>query len=175
MEKVEVQARCGDFDVFADYGENRAVCIVGPYVVDLAFAEAETGQNRRRNADGLADDVVAAHRLEREYFDAAYDILPDFFGIETPEHPGHQGTGIQLAVGFEREGIENKEVERALLETARRAEDLRPLMKNIAGIMADSTEENFKEEGRPDKWQELAKATIKHCKKRSLSNYSRWY
>ena len=61
--------------------------------------------------------------------------------------------------------IENKEVERALIETARKAEDLRPLMKNIAGIMADSTEENFKEEGRPDKWQELAEATIKHRKK----------
>ena len=61
--------------------------------------------------------------------------------------------------------IDNKKVEQALLETARRAEDLRPLMKNIAGIMADSTEENFKEEGRPDKWQELAEATIKHRKK----------
>ena len=61
--------------------------------------------------------------------------------------------------------IDNKEVEQALLETARRTEDLRPLMKNIAGIMADSTEENFKEEGRPDKWQELAEATIKQRKK----------
>ena len=61
--------------------------------------------------------------------------------------------------------IDNKKVEQALLETARRAEDLRPLMKNIAGIMADSTEENFKEEGRPDKWQELAESTIKHRKK----------
>ena len=61
--------------------------------------------------------------------------------------------------------IDNKEVEQALLETARRAEDLRPLMKNIAGIMADSTEENFKEEGRPDKWQKLAESTIKQRKK----------
>jgi phage virion morphogenesis protein len=31
-------------------------------------------------------------------------------------------------------------------------------MRNIAGIMADSTEENFKEQGRP-KWQDLAEAT----------------
>lgn len=61
--------------------------------------------------------------------------------------------------------IDNKEVEQALLETARRAEDLRPLMKNISGIMADSTEENFKEEGRPDKWQELSEKTIKKRKK----------
>ena len=57
--------------------------------------------------------------------------------------------------------LDNKEVERALLEVAQKCEDMRPLMKNIAGIMADSTEENFAQEGRPDKWQELAKSTIK--------------
>ena len=34
-------------------------------------------------------------------------------------------------------------------------------MKNIAGIFAYSTEENFKEEGRPDKWTELSESTIK--------------
>lgn len=61
--------------------------------------------------------------------------------------------------------INNKEVEEALREVAKKTEDLRPLMKNIAGIMADSTEENFKEEGRPDKWKELAEATIKQRKK----------
>ncbi len=57
--------------------------------------------------------------------------------------------------------LDNKEVERALLEVAQKCEDMRPLMKNIAGIMADSTEENFAQEGRPDKWQELAESTIK--------------
>ena len=31
-------------------------------------------------------------------------------------------------------------------------------MKNIAGIMTDSTEENFKEEGRP-KWKDLSEKT----------------
>ena len=36
--------------------------------------------------------------------------------------------------------LDNKEVERALLEVAQKCEDMRPLMKNIAGIMADSTE-----------------------------------
>lgn len=34
-------------------------------------------------------------------------------------------------------------------------------MKNIAGIFAYSTEENFKNEGRPDKWTELSESTIK--------------
>ena len=42
--------------------------------------------------------------------------------------------------------LDNKEVERALLEVAQKTTELRPLMRNIAGIMADSTEENFREE-----------------------------
>lgn len=54
--------------------------------------------------------------------------------------------------------IDNKEVEKALLEIAQKTSNLRPLMKNIAGIMADSTEENFKEEGRP-KWKDLSEKT----------------
>jgi phage virion morphogenesis protein len=54
--------------------------------------------------------------------------------------------------------LDNEKVEEALLEVAKKATELRPLMRNIAGIMADSTEENFKEQGRP-KWQDLAEAT----------------
>ena len=61
--------------------------------------------------------------------------------------------------------IENKEVEKALLEIAKRTENLRPLMKNIAGILAYSTEENFKNEGRPDKWTDLANVTKKKREK----------
>ena len=61
--------------------------------------------------------------------------------------------------------IDNKQVQEALLKVAAKAETLRPLMKNIAGIMADATEENFAKEGRPDKWQELAESTIKKRKK----------
>jgi len=57
--------------------------------------------------------------------------------------------------------IDNKEVESRLLYLAQRSENLRPLMKNIAGIFAYSTEENFKNEGRPDKWTELSESTIK--------------
>ena len=57
--------------------------------------------------------------------------------------------------------LDNKAVEKALLQVAQKCENMRPLMKNIAGIMADATEQNFEEEGRPDKWQELAKRTIK--------------
>lgn len=57
--------------------------------------------------------------------------------------------------------LDNKDVESKLLDLAKRSETLRPLMKNIAGIFAYSTEENFKEEGRPDKWTELSESTIK--------------
>ena len=61
--------------------------------------------------------------------------------------------------------IDNQAVQDALLKVAAKAETLRPLMKNVAGIMADATEQNFAQEGRPEKWQELAESTIKKRKK----------
>lgn len=62
--------------------------------------------------------------------------------------------------------IENKEVNSKLLELAKRGENLRPLMKNIAGIFASAVEDNFKEEGRPDKWVDLADITKAQRKKK---------
>ena len=50
--------------------------------------------------------------------------------------------------------IDDVELQKNLQKLATRAKNLRPLMKNIAGIMEDSVEENFKQEGRPDKWKE---------------------
>ena len=38
-------------------------------------------------------------------------------------------------------------------------------MKNIAGIFASATEDNFAEEGRPDKWIDLSEVTKKQRKK----------
>ena len=38
-------------------------------------------------------------------------------------------------------------------------------MKNIAGILAFSTEENFKNEGRPEKWTDLADITKENRRK----------
>lgn len=61
--------------------------------------------------------------------------------------------------------IDNKEVLTRLQELASRGENLRPLMKNIAGIMATATEDNFKEEGRPDKWVDLSETTKKQRQK----------
>ena len=62
--------------------------------------------------------------------------------------------------------FDNKEVHEKLLNLAQRTENLRPLMKNIAGIFAYSTEENFKEEGRHDKWVDLAESTKKQRTKK---------
>ena len=65
--------------------------------------------------------------------------------------------------------VDNKEVTEALLNLAKRTENLRPLMKSIAGIFASSTEENFKNEGRPDKWTDLAEVT-----KKSREKINKW-
>lgn len=68
--------------------------------------------------------------------------------------------------------IDNQEVNKRLLDLATKGENLRPLMKNIAGIFAYSTEENFKNEGRP-KWQDLAESTKKQRqKKMSRTNFT---
>lgn len=61
--------------------------------------------------------------------------------------------------------IDNKEVLTRLQKLASRGENLRPLMKNIAGIMETATEDNFKDEGRPDKWVDLSETTKKQRQK----------
>lgn len=57
--------------------------------------------------------------------------------------------------------IDNVEVKLRLLDLASKYENLRPLMKNIAGVFASSTEDNFKNEGLPSKWIDLAESTKK--------------
>lgn len=61
--------------------------------------------------------------------------------------------------------FDNQEVERRLQEIAEKSSNLRPLMKNIAGIFASAAEDNFAEEGRPDKWIDLSEVTKKQRKK----------
>lgn len=56
--------------------------------------------------------------------------------------------------------LDDQELQRYLNRLAEKTSDLRPLMKNIAGILEDSTEENFNQQGRP-KWKELRPSTIK--------------
>nr|BDD48261.1 Mu-like prophage FluMu G protein 2 [bacterium] len=55
--------------------------------------------------------------------------------------------------------LDNEELQRYLQQLAEQTSDLHPLMKNIAGILEDSVEENFEQQGRP-KWQRLKKSTI---------------
>ena len=62
--------------------------------------------------------------------------------------------------------IDDVELQKVLGELISKSQNIRPLMKNISGIMLDSVEENFEKEDRPDKWQELAKSTIKQRKKK---------
>ena len=61
--------------------------------------------------------------------------------------------------------FDNQEVERRLQELAKKSSNLKPLMKNIAGIFASAAEDNFAEEGRPDKWIDLSEVTKKQHKK----------
>ena len=61
--------------------------------------------------------------------------------------------------------LDNKEVEQKLQELAKKSSNLKPLMKNIAGIFASTAEDNFAEEGRPDKWIDLSEVTKKQRKK----------
>lgn len=61
--------------------------------------------------------------------------------------------------------FDNQEVERRLQEIVKKSSNLRPLMKNIAGIFVSATEDNYAEEGRPDKWIDLSEVTKKQRKK----------
>lgn len=45
-------------------------------------------------------------------------------------------------------------------QLARRTSDTEPAMRQIAGVMKDSVEENFAQEGRP-KWESLSRYTIR--------------
>jgi len=56
--------------------------------------------------------------------------------------------------------IDNKELNQVLDKLFEKTTDLKPLMKSIAGTMADAVEENFKQEGRPE-WAKLKDSTIK--------------
>lgn len=55
--------------------------------------------------------------------------------------------------------LDDAELLTRLEALAERIEDNRPLMREIAGILLDSVEENFEHEGRPP-WPDLAPATI---------------
>ncbi len=61
--------------------------------------------------------------------------------------------------------FDNTEINNKLLELAKSCENLRPFMKNAAGILSYAVEENFKNEGRPEKWVDLSESTKKQRQK----------
>lgn len=61
--------------------------------------------------------------------------------------------------------VENQEILKALKRLSEKTKNLKPVMKNIAGIMMDSVEENFEQQGRP-KWPGLSLATKKQRTKK---------
>lgn len=61
--------------------------------------------------------------------------------------------------------IDNGKAVAALRRLLSRVRDRKPAMRKATGIMADAIEDNFDQEGRPDKWKNLAAATIKQRSK----------
>lgn len=60
--------------------------------------------------------------------------------------------------------INNEEIDKVLEQLASKTSNLSPLMKNLAGFLEDTVEENFENEGRP-KWLNISKSTIKQREK----------
>ncbi|MBI4651032.1 phage virion morphogenesis protein [Candidatus Desantisbacteria bacterium] len=56
--------------------------------------------------------------------------------------------------------IDNTAVIKLLTTLSGRLNDMSPIMRKTAGVMHDAVEENFAQEGRPEKWAPLAKSTI---------------
>lgn len=61
--------------------------------------------------------------------------------------------------------IADKEVQKALSNLAGKGKNMRPAMRNVAGIMHDAVEENFEAQGRP-RWKPLKPPTIKQREKK---------
>jgi phage gpG-like protein len=53
--------------------------------------------------------------------------------------------------------IDDREVQRMLKDLSGKGKNMRPVMRNVAGIMHDAVEENFEQEGRP-KWKPSKRA-----------------
>lgn len=61
--------------------------------------------------------------------------------------------------------IDDSEFRKAMEELIRKGATLRPLMRNIAGIMHNAVEDNFAQEGRP-RWSPLSAKTVQSRAKR---------
>lgn len=62
--------------------------------------------------------------------------------------------------------IQDEELNRVLSKMSSKVKDLRPVMRDIANLLLESIQKNFKAEGRPVKWKPLAPSTIANKVKR---------
>lgn len=62
--------------------------------------------------------------------------------------------------------IDARQITDALDRLARKADNLRPLMRALAADMLDAVHENFEQEGRPDRWAPLAPSTLAALEKK---------
>ena len=56
--------------------------------------------------------------------------------------------------------VNTKQIDGLAVRLARKSSDTEETMTKIAGVMHAAVEENFEQEGRPEKWTPLADATI---------------
>jgi len=63
--------------------------------------------------------------------------------------------------------IEARSALEFLVNIEGRLANTKPLMQDIAGVMADAVEENFRKEGRPQKWADLKPATKERRRKKN--------
>ena len=56
--------------------------------------------------------------------------------------------------------VNTKQIDGLAVRLARKSSDTEETMTKIAGIMLDAVEENFAQEGRPERWTQLAEVTV---------------
>ena len=64
--------------------------------------------------------------------------------------------------------VSTREIDGLAVRLARKSSDTEETMTEIAGIMLDAVEENFEQEGRPEKWTPLADATIEERREKGF-------
>ena len=64
--------------------------------------------------------------------------------------------------------VNTRQIDGLAVRLARKSSDTAEAMTEIAGIMLDAVEENFEQEGRPEKWTPLAAATVEDRRKKGF-------
>jgi len=67
--------------------------------------------------------------------------------------------------------VDDREFQKYMRQAIRRGKDLKPPLKRSGVVMTRSFAENFKAQGRPNRWDPLAPNTIAQRRKRSENIY----